>query len=59
MPPQKKSKKFPLRLIKKGTTMTKTTESLSLQSLHIPQIKNEEQHLRLSRRQELRRQHIL
>jgi hypothetical protein len=39
--------------------MMKTTESLSLQNLHTPQIKNEEQNLRLSKRQELRRQHIL
>jgi hypothetical protein len=60
MPPQKKSKKnIPTETDKKSTTMTKTTESLSLQNLHIPQIKNEEQNLRLSKRLELRRQHIL
>jgi hypothetical protein len=39
--------------------MKKTKESLSLQNLHKPQIKNGGQNLRLSRRQELRKQHIL
>jgi hypothetical protein len=39
--------------------MMKTTESLSLQNLDTPQIKNEGKKWRLSRRQELRRQHML
>jgi hypothetical protein len=60
MPPHKRSKKnIPTETTKKSTTMTKTTESLSLQNLHISHIKNEEQYLRLSRKQELRRQHML
>jgi hypothetical protein len=42
-----------MRPTKKSTTMTKTMDSLSLQNLHIPQIKNEEQNLRHSRKQEL------
>jgi hypothetical protein len=50
---------FTLRPTKKSTTMTKTMESLSLQYLHTPQIKNEGQNLRLYRKQELRRQHTL
>jgi hypothetical protein len=39
--------------------MNKTTESLSLQNLHRTQIKNGGQNLRLFRRKELRKQHIL
>jgi hypothetical protein len=50
---------FPLRPTNKSTTMMKTTESLSLQNLDTPQIKNEGKKWRLSRRQELRRQHML
>jgi hypothetical protein len=48
-----------LRPTKKTITMNKTTESLSLQNLHRPQTKNGGQNLRLFRRQELRKQHML
>jgi hypothetical protein len=60
MPPQKKSKKNILTETGQEEHYNdETMQSLSLQNLHIPQIKNEEQNLRLSRRQELRKQHIL
>jgi hypothetical protein len=50
---------FPVRLTKKSTIMTKTTESLSLQNLRTPQIKNEGKTSRLYRKEELRRHHTL
>jgi hypothetical protein len=61
MPPQKKSKKnTPTETDQeKIITMNKTTKSLSLPNLHKPQIKNGGKNLRLLKRQELRKQHIL
>jgi hypothetical protein len=49
----------PPRPTKRSTIMMKTTKSLTFQNLHTSQIKNEEQNSRLSRKQELRRQHTL
>jgi hypothetical protein len=49
----------PPRPTKRSTIMMKTTKSLTFQNLHTSQIKNEEQNSRLSRKQELRRQHRL
>jgi hypothetical protein len=60
MPPQKRSKKnVPPRPTKRSTIMMKTTESLTFQNLRTSQIKNEGKNTRLSRKQELRRQHTL
>jgi hypothetical protein len=50
MPPQLRT--FQLRLIKKSTTMSKAMKSLSPLNLRTSQIRNEEQNLRPSKRQE-------
>jgi hypothetical protein len=50
---------FPLRPTKRSTIMMKITESLTFQILRTSLIKNEEQNSRLSRKEELRRQHTL
>jgi hypothetical protein len=58
MPPQKRSKKnTPAETDKKSTTMLRAMESLSPLNLQTSQNRNEEQNLRLSKEQELRRQH--